>query len=329
MMVEKMNWKKKTVLVTGASGFVGSCLAHRLVETGCSLNLILRNPEKSWRLSPILEKSNLFKHRVDLTDLEKLKKTIDEISPDVIYHLATYGAYPGIQKDLGEMMRTNVIGTLNLVTACAKKSFSCFINTGTSSEYGMKEHRITETDLLEPMTYYGVSKAAATLFCQTFAKNENMPIATFRLFSPYGENEEKSRLFPTVILSCLLDKPLHLSSPLSVRDFIYIEDAVDAYLLSAGSPSAISGQVLNIASGEQHTVGEVVDAVIAITKSKIRPQWGTEQKKQPEPTTWVADISKAKKLLGWAPKNNFKTGVEKTVSWFRQNLGIYESRETR
>ena len=103
------------------------------------------------------------------------------------------------------------------------------VNTGSSSEYGIKNSAMKESSLLEPVTEYGVSKAAATLFCQSYAVTENLPIVTLRLFSPYGRYEQKSRLVPSVILAALQKINPKISSRQFVRDFIFIDDVLDAY----------------------------------------------------------------------------------------------------
>jgi len=310
----------KTVLITGATGFVGSCLTHRLVRVDCDLHIIKREQSNIWRIKDILNRVAV--HNVDLIDGDSLEKLVKNIAPEIIFHTATYGGYP-FQKDVNKIIQTNIMGTINLVNACLKVGFSIFINTGSSSEYGIKSKPMNETDLLEPNNNYGVAKASPTLFCQAKARSEKLPIVTLRLFSPYGYYEELTRLVPSVIISCLTGKNPKVSSPEPVRDFIFIEDVLDAYVKAANVPNA-GGEIFNIGYGQQHSVGEVVNKIIKLTGGKVNPEWGVIPKRINEPTIWQADISKAKNILKWKPKCNLEKGLNKTVKWFKENLSLYK-----
>ena len=313
--------KGKRILITGVTGFVGACLLHGLINDGFSnISIIIRNTSNIWRIKDILDKIKVYYS--DLLDLERLTEIVSKIKPEIIYHLATYGAYPTIQKNVRKIYRTNLFGTINLLNASEKIGFECFVNTGSSSEYGEKKEPMVETNLLEPNCDYGVSKACATLYCQNFARQNSLPVVTFRLFSPYGYYEDQNRLIPYVILSCLLGKNLKLSSPYSVRDFVFIEDVVESYIKVLNSQNSF-GQIFNIGTGEQHLVSEVVDKIIEITGSGIKPEWDVVNNMRNEPLVWVADISKAKSVLSWSPRYSLEKGLSKSVRWFEKNISVY------
>src|SRR5581483_3388167 len=147
-----------------------------------------------------------------------------------------------------EMIETNIIATKNLLFASQDIPYSCFINTGSSSEYGLKRHPMKETDFLEPLSYYAVTKASATLLCQAFAKLHNKPIITFRLFSVYGPLENKTRFIPSAISAGIHDTVLPLTEGIVRRDFIYIDDVIDAYIHATHLP-AKPGEIYNIGTG--------------------------------------------------------------------------------
>lgn len=310
----------KTVLVTGATGFVGSCLTHRLVSVDCDLHIIKREQSNIWRIKDIINR--VVEHNVDLIDGNSVEKLAQNIKPEIIFHTATYGGYP-FQKDINKIIQTNIVGTVNLVNACSKVGFSIFINTGSSSEYGVKPKPMNETDLLEPNDNYGAAKASATLFCQAKARTEELPIVTLRLFSPYGYYEESTRLVPSIIISCLMEKNPKVSSPEPVRDFVFIEDVLDAYTKVAQVPN-IGGEIFNIAYGQQHSLGEIVNKIIKLTGGKASPEWGGIPKRINEPTIWQADISRAKDILKWEPRYNLEKGLNKIVKWFKENLLLYK-----
>jgi nucleoside-diphosphate-sugar epimerase len=311
--------RKKTILITGSTGFVGSNLLRRLNRPGADLHILSRESSDLWRIKDIVD--NVKRYAPDLSDFDNLKKVVREISPDIIYHLATYGGNPQ-QMHFRQIIESNFFGTVNLINACKETGFDLFINTGSSSEYGAKTAPMREADVPEPRNNYGISKTAATLYCQSIALNEKLPIITVRLFSPYGDFEERSRLIPSVILSCLQRKNPEISSPSFVRDFIYIDDVIDLYE-QLPDKGITSGDIFNAGSGKQHTVGEIVDTIIKITGNHVEPYVGLPQRWPNEPNMWQADMSKTLTLLNWAPKYDLTAGLTKTVDWFGKHQHLY------
>jgi nucleoside-diphosphate-sugar epimerase len=311
--------KEKTVLITGATGFVGSSLLRKLHKSCADLHIITRESSSLWRIGDII--GNVKRYTPDLSDAENVKKAVREICPDLIYHLATYGGNSR-EDNFRQIVESNFFGTANLLNACRETGFDLFINTGSSSEYGIKTEPMKETDLPEPRNNYGISKAASTLYCQSIALNENLPIVTVRLFSPYGDYEDRSRLIPSVILSCLEGKDPVISSPVFVRDFIYIEDVVDLYEHLPGEKTD-PGAIFNAGSGKQHTVGEVVDTIIRIIGKPVKPVVGLPRRWAHEPDVWQADMKKTSTSLNWAPKYDLEAGLKKTVGWFEDHRQLY------
>ena len=311
--------EKKTILITGVTGFVGSNLLRRLSKTHADLHIITRESSNLWRIKDIIH--DVRRHTPDLSDFTLVKKVIHEIHPDIVYHLATYGGNSR-QDNFKEIFASNFFGTVNLLNACKETGFDLFVNTGSSSEYGIKTDPMKETDLPEPRNNYGISKVASTLYCQSVALNENLPIVTLRLFSPYGDFEDRERLIPSVILSCLRGKNPEISSPEFVRDFIYIEDVIDLY---EHLPDArvIPGNIFNAGSGKQHTVGEVVDSIIRITGNQVKPVVGLPRRWPNEPKSWQADMSRTLTSLNWAPKYDLDAGLKKSVEWFENHQQLY------
>jgi len=312
---------KKTVLVTGATGFVGSSLLRGLRTSGADLHIIARTTSNLWRISDIA--ADVGRHTPDLSDADSVRKTVREISPDIVFHLATYGGSPR-EDNFRQIMESNFFGTVNLVNACKEAGFDLFVNTGTSSEYGIKSLPMKETDCLRPVNNYGISKAACTHYCQAVAQNANLPIVTLRLFSPYGDYEDRSRLVPSVILSCLQGKDPEITSRGFVRDFIYIDDVVDLYRRLT-EVRISPGDIFNAGTGVQHSVGDVVDTVIRITGKPLKAVAGMPRRWPNEPEVWQADMSKTSTSLNWAPKYDLETGLRKTVDWFLNNQHLYRT----
>lgn len=307
-------------LITGATGFVGSCIARELIRQKKHVSVIVRDKRLNWRLHDIASK-------LDIYECDLLSKSLDtaiaRIMPTYIFHLASYGSLP-FENITAQMVDVNIKGTMNLVNAVKKNKFKLFVNTGSSSEYGIKSSKMKESDILVPINDYGIIKTAVTLFCQKEAIRNNLPIVTLRLFSPYGYFEDKSRLVPTIIINALKNKPIELSFPNNVRDFIFIEDVVNAFIKATESKTN-PGEVFNIGAGKQHRVSDVVSLVLQITNSNSKIVWGKvkKQARQTEPKKWEADILKAQKILKWKPEYKLHMGLKKIIEWFRQYYYLY------
>ena len=304
----------KRVLVTGAAGFVGAVLVRRLLALGHEVHALSKPSTKRWRLEGVAR--DLATHDQDLTDEEGLRALLLRIKPDVIYHLAAHGAYP-FQTDADAVIQTNILGTWNLLKASAAVDYEVFVNTGSSSEYGFKDFAMRETDLLEPNSYYSVAKCAQTLLCQHFAKTHKKPVTTFRLFSAYGPWEEPSRLIPTLVRRCLAGEDLELVPPETARDFVFVEDVVDAYL-RLDELGKLSGEILNVGTGVQSTIKDVVSAVLEHTGARVACHWGRMQPRIWDSKIWVADITKSGRLLHWRPETSLARGIARTVAWTRE-----------
>jgi len=310
-----------TFLVTGASGFIGSMLVRRLVNEHNKVHLILRSQSKPWRIDKLLDKVKI--HISDLSQVSDLISIMKEVKPNIIYHLATNGAY-SYQKDADQIIKTNIVGTWNLLQACNSIGYDLFVNTGSSSEYGFKQYAMRETDLLEPASYYAVTKCSQTLLCSHIAREEKRPIVTMRPFSVYGPYEEPKRFIPTLMNALFLHTKMNLVAPDIARDYIYIDDIVDAYL-RIDELKKSPGEYFNIGTGIQSSIKDVVDSAVMVTGRTTKFQWGRMKNRKWDTKAWVADISKAKILLKWTPKISLEEGLKKTWEWFQKNSRYYSS----
>lgn len=311
----------KEVLITGAAGFVGASLVEDLVRENYNVSVIVRKSSNLWRLNKVLDKIKVY--YCNINNKAELTKVAEEVNPDYIFHLATYGAYY-FQTDNRLIIETNVIGTMNLIEAFSNANYKAFVNIGSSSEYGTKSESMKENDILEPVNTYGVAKAAITLYCNMIHKTQNKPIGTVRLFSVYGKYEDKTRLVPSVILASLKDESPKLANGSAARDFIYIEDVID-FLKLIAFKEKIAGKVYNLGSGKQHFVKEMVDTIIEESNAKLEPMWGSLEGRQSDTTKWEADMTLVKEEFNWFPKYDLKQGVKETIEWFKNNMDLYDS----
>ena len=304
----------RRVLVTGASGFVGANLARRLLDEGHAVHLLLRANHKPWRLEDI--RKDVAVYEADLTDQESVQKAVSAARPEWVFHLAAHGAYPN-QTDLDQMIATNIQGTANLLRAAERVGVEAFVNSGSSSEYGYKDHAPSEGELTEPNSHYAVTKVAATNLCRLAGQREGSRVVTLRLYSIYGPYEEPRRLVPTLIVQGLEGKLPPLVNPDVARDYVHVDDACDAFLLAAATPDQQPGVVYNVGSGVQTTLRQIVDATRRLLKVDAAPVWGSMPERSWDTNVWVSDPSRIMRDLGWSPKHDLESGLLKTIDWFK------------
>lgn len=311
--------ESRRFLLTGASGFVGANLCRRLVARGEEVHVFLRSASRPWRLEGVLDQVTV--HAVDLRDAVQVEHAVQRIQPDVIYHLATHGAYPE-QRDADTILLTNVFGFWNLLESCDRAGYELLVNTGSSSEYGRKAYAMRESDVLEPDSYYAVAKAAQSLLSRHRSRESGLPIVTLRLFSVYGPYEEPTRLIPRLMMASLEGNPVDMVSAGTARDFVYVDDVVDAFLDVDGL-RALAGEILNVGTGVQSSLREVVDAVQALAGHPLDVHWGALPPRSWDSEVWVADISKIRRLTAYEPRTLLQEGLRKTLDWFREHRNLY------
>ena len=304
---------RDSVLLTGGAGFIGANLVNRLLDLGYeNINLIIKESTDISRLKNILPKVKL--NKIDLLD-KNLKDFVRKINPSIIFHLATYSAYAD-QKAVSEMVDANIRGTLNLLISTQDIDYKVFVNTGSSSEYGIKKNAIRENDLLEPISFYAATKASATLLCQVFASEYQKPVVTLRPFSVFGPLEEKKRFIPTIINAIIQNQSIRLTAGDQRRDFIFIDDIVDIYIKTISKGGKLSGQILNMGTGIEYTNDEVAQTLFKVTGKKVPIKKGAYPKRLWDTPHWVADTSKIKKYLNWKPKFSLEQGLGETYRWY-------------
>jgi nucleoside-diphosphate-sugar epimerase len=315
---------KNKYLITGASGFIGSNIVKTLVKQKHEIVVIVRDKKTCWRLKDVASQITIIESDLRGKAIERI---LDKVKPHYIFHLAAYGMPPQ-EDNIYDMIDFNLKGAINLLNAAKKNPFKLFVNTGSCLEYGNKHNPLKETDVLEPMNDYSVIKSAFTLYSQKEAVRNKLPIITLRLFTPYGYAEDAFRLIPSVIRSALANEPIKVSTPKSVRDFIFIEDVVNAYI-QVTKKTLPPGEIYNIGSGKEHSIGEIVKLSIKLSKSNSDVLWGAvkKQTRYVEPGRLEADLSKSKRLLKWEPKYTIEQGLEKTIQWFQKYDNLYHAKK--
>jgi len=302
----------RTVLVTGAAGFVGANLVRRLVEGGHAVHMLLRPETARWRLDDVAADARTVE--ADLRDEDAVRAVVRSVRPAWIFHLAAHGAYSW-QDDARRIFDTNLTGTVNLLDAALETGVGAFVHAGSSSEYGAVDHAPDEEERLDPNSDYGIAKAAATMYCRRRAREADAHVVTLRLYSVYGPWEDPRRLLPRLIACGRQGFLPPLAAPGTARDFVYVDDVVDALLMAAERDDLSRGHILNVGSGTQTTLREAVQTVQATLGFRAEPHWGTGDARPWDTDTWVADIARIRTETGWEPRTSLADGIRATTHW--------------
>ncbi len=309
----------RRTLVTGAGGFVGANLVRRLLADGHEVHALLRPGSSPWRLPTVT--AGVVGHQVDLCDGEAVRRIVASVRPEWVFHLAARGAYSW-QTDVSEILTVNAIASALLFDACVEAGVEAIVHAGSSSEYGFKDHAPDEREWIEPNSPYAVGKAAATLYGRQLARRTEARITTLRLYSAYGPWEEPNRLMPTLVLRGLRGELPPLVDPAVARDFVYVDDVCDAFVRAARSETLAPGAVLNVGSGRQTSIGEIVEIARRQLGIAAEPRWSSMPDRVWDTSVWVADVGRIERELGWRAQTSVETGLERMIAWVRESGSI-------
>lgn len=319
-------FQDKKILITGGAGFIGANLSRKLVSIpNFKVSVIEKRNTDLWRIKDIANKLSI--EYVDLEDFNSLSKVVHDIKPHIVFHLASYGVYPSFQNNLRKMVSTNIEGALNLIDSLKNCPISSFVNTGTYFAYKEKKSKLNENDFTDPLNFYATTKLTAELLLKKFARENNLPVINLRLFTPYGYYEDSHRLIPYIILNALRNKKIALSSPHSVRDFIFIEDVIDLFLKIVKSNHNYRGEIFNVGSGKQYSVKDIVNVAEKLLYKKLNVRYGVRASYFNEPKNLVADNKKARTEFHWKLNYDIESGIAKTIDWFQKNKELYLNHE--
>ena len=308
------------VLVTGAGGFVGANLTRAWTEAGHEVHATTAPGGDRWRLDGV----DATLREVDLTDTETVSSLLTTVKPEVVVNAAAHGAYSW-QTDVDRMAAVNVVATAALVDAALTEGVDRFVHLGSSSEYGFVDHAPTETERVAPNSLYAVTKAAGTHVVADAVRRRGLPGVTLRLYAVYGPWEEPGRLMPTVAWWALnRGLPPKLVDRDVARDFVHVDDVrIAIESLVSSSLSIPEPFVLNIGSGRQSTIAELVELVRSEFGITAEPRWGTMPRRRWDTHMWQADPTRARTLLGWEPAIDMATGLRSMVAFVSAHADRY------
>ncbi|MCB1005925.1 MAG: NAD-dependent epimerase/dehydratase family protein [Acidimicrobiales bacterium] len=306
------------IAVTGGTGFVGANLVRRLLGDGHEVHLLVRPGHHRWRLDDVA--GDLRWRAIDLAHRDELATLVRVLEPEQVFHLAAHGAYSW-QTDHGEIFATNVVATDHLLAACRAAGVPTLVHAGSSSEYGAVDHAPSEGEAVRPNSYYALTKAWATLAVQ------HAGYTAVRLYSVYGPWEDPRRLVPTLVEHGLEGRLPPLADPSTARDFVHVDDVVEALVRAAAAPPPPGGEpgpIYNIGTGTQTTLREAVEEARRLLGVEAEPRWATLAPRGWDTDVWVADPSLARERLGWRATLAFDEGLAAVAAWQREQMARSE-----
>jgi len=315
-----MNLEKKKILVTGGTGFIGSAIVNKLINLGCSVNIISMPNDPLWKIEDI---SQCKFYSEDLRDLEKAEKLMEKIQPEIIFHLAGIINTNLNKNAINQNYSLNLDVTKNTLIALNEYNYDLFINIGSGNEYGDINPPFKESDRERPISPYSASKIAATFFCEMVSNVYKKSIITVRPFLIYGPKQISDSLIPSLIYYGIEKKPLSLTKCEQVRDFVYIDDVADAFVYLAQNVDKIKKMgIFNVGSG----IGLKIIEVVNLIKQKIKDTKyliGAKPYRPGETMNHYASIEKIKNAINWTPKWNLEAGIDSTIKWWKNNRDIW------
>jgi CDP-glucose 4,6-dehydratase len=328
-MSERGRYAGKSVLVTGAEGFIGSHLSERLLAEGAKVVALRRDvPSLSYfKVEGLEERCEVV--MADLNDYASLLRVINEHDVRTVFHLAAQTIVGTANRSPLSTFETNIRGTYMLLEACRAAGVVAdpverVVVASSDKAYGQHEELPYREDLpLQPRYPYDVSKACTDMVARSFAATFGMPVAVTRLANVYGGGDfNLSRIVPDTIHALLRGhRPVIRSDGTPERDYLYVDDAVEAYLAVAESleRSDLHGRAWNAGNGQPLSVLELVRRVIAVSGHDLEPEIAGDGKPAGEIDRQWLDSTAIRTELGWQPRWELERGLAETYAWYERH----------
>ena len=327
-----MSLEGKKVLVTGATGFIGSHLVERLVQRGAHVRAM-----SHYRSDPSLHNLALTPGQVR-ESVEVIRGNVEDpffvrtavAGCDVVFHLAALIAIPYSYVAPASYVATNVTGTLNVLEACRSEGTPRLVHTSTSETYGSAQYTpIDEKHPLVGQSPYSASKIGADMLAESYYRSMELPVVTIRPFNTFGPRQSARAVIPTIIsqLAAGVDE-LKLGSLSPVRDFTYAADTADGFIAGALA-DGVEGGLYNLGVGKGITIGDLARTIMELMEVDV-PLTEDAQRVRPgksEVLALISDNSKAKAELGWEPKVSLREGLSRTIEFVRSHPELFRPKE--
>jgi dTDP-glucose 4,6-dehydratase len=309
----------KKVLITGASGFIGSHTVESALDRGYSVRVFLRYNSTGYVgnlrfLGKKLKEIEIFWG--DIRDYTSVLRAVKGV--DYVIHLAAQISVPYSFQNPIDFAMNNVVGTTNILKASVECGISKFVYTSTSEIFGGSDEPLNEDSLRIPKSPYSASKVGADAMVKSFFYTYNLNTLILRPFNTFGPRQSIRALIPWIIYQGLRSEKVKLGNLEPKRDFTYVKDTVEGILLALEKETE-GGDEINLGTGRSFSVMEVVEVVSKVLGKnlKVEVEEKFKRPKKAEVFNLIADNSKAKRVLGWEPKWSFEEGVRETVEYVR------------
>ena len=320
--MDKINWKGTNVLVTGADGFIGSHVAKALAEKGAGVVTIVRDIKKINNIDILKIKNKISILHGNLINFEDCERCIHEYDIEFCFHIAAQAIVGPANRSPLSTFESNIKGTWNVLEACrTSKTVKGLIIASSDKAYGQqKKLPYTEQSPLKGYYPYDASKACAEMLARSYYMTYNLPLAITRNANTYGPADMNlNRIIPDVVTRLIKDtQPVIRSDGTPERDYMYIKDAVDAYLTLAENlhRKEVLGQAFNFGTGRPINVLDLYKKIIKIMGKNVEPKILGEAKNEID--RQYLDSGKAKKNLNWEAKYDIDSGLKETIEWYKE-----------
>jgi len=307
----------KRILVTGASGFIGSHLAERLVRSGASVRVLLRDSASPGRL-PILPEVECVTG--DLRDADAVDRAVQGM--EIVYHLGAQISVPYSLEHPLETAAINVQGTAHILEASRRHGIERCLITSTCDVYGTPRYApVDEDHPLFGQSPYTASKIGAEALALSYQRSYGLPVVVARLFNTYGPRQSDRAVIPTIIRQALThdQDAVRLGALHPQRDYTYVEDIVSGLMLTVSTPGA-AGQVINLGSGAMIRIGALAELILTLVGRAVPIIANEPERTRAADTLWMqANHARATALLGWAPTVTLEAGLRRTIDWIKDH----------
>lgn len=300
------------VLITGVTGFIGRHLGSALRAEGVTVVGVTRNAAHAGTIEKVCVG--------DITDRGFVSDLVAQVRPNIVFHLAANKTRTGNLENFRRGLEDNLFGTLNLIEACVGKPYiERFVSIGACEEYGHANPPFHEEMRESPVSAYSLSKASVTHLLQTLYRTHNFPAIVLRPSLAYGPGQATDMFLPALIQALLIRKRFGMSEGEQTRDYVYIDDLIEALLLASTKPEAI-GKVINVSSGVPVLLKEIARLAARKIGKDVENllDIGNKNYRANEIMNYVASFQLAERILGWRPRTALEDGLTATVEYFRK-----------